>query len=187
MRIQVVMVLGALLIAVAVIGIAAAEPESIEPDPEEYNYDIPTDGTSITIVLKVQGFTSGWEPGQSHSMTAFTAGASAGHEGDLRYIFTCKTGEPSEWLTSGEIFQWTDNSDPDYVTLKIKALGNPPAGVDYDITIEDEWVVGEPSQVDFGACTIFLEAIPEFTTIALPIATVLGLMFFFKRRAQRKK
>jgi len=57
----------------------------------------------------------------------------------------------------------------------------------YDIVIDTnqngKWNEGEP--IDNWATTGF-EAVPEFTTIAIPVAAILGLLFFFNRRKQRK-
>ena len=57
----------------------------------------------------------------------------------------------------------------------------------YDIVIDTnqngKWNEGEP--IDSWATTGF-EAVPEFTTIAIPVAAILGLLFFFNRRKQRK-
>jgi hypothetical protein len=59
---------------------------------------------------------------------------------------------------------------------------------DYDIVIDTnqngKWNEGEP--IDSWATTGF-EAVPEFTTIAIPVAAILGLLFFFNRRKQRKE
>jgi uncharacterized repeat protein (TIGR01451 family) len=58
----------------------------------------------------------------------------------------------------------------------------------YDIVIDTnqngKWNEGEP--IDSWATTGF-EAVPEFTTIAIPVAAILGLLFFFNRRKQRKE
>jgi hypothetical protein len=188
MRIQkeMVMVAWAFIIAAAMTGIAAADPQSVEP-VSGYNYDIPTDGTPVTVTLKIGGYFPDWTAGQIHTIKAIMAWAPPGHIGDLRYRFTNETGdEQSGWLKSGELFDWTDNSDPDYVTLEIKAVGNPPTGINYDIRVDDEWT-SPAGGVDFGACTIQGESIPEFATIAIPVASILGLLFYFNHRKHRKE
>ena len=59
---------------------------------------------------------------------------------------------------------------------------------DYDIVVDTnqngEWNTGEPidSDVDVG-----FTAVPEFTTIAIPVAAVLGLVFLMSRRSGRSR
>ena len=59
---------------------------------------------------------------------------------------------------------------------------------DYDIVVDTnqngEWNTGEPidSEVDVG-----FMAVPEFTTIALPVAAVLGLVFLMSRRSRQSR
>ena len=59
---------------------------------------------------------------------------------------------------------------------------------DYDIVVDTnqngKWNTGEPidSEVDVG-----LLAVPEFTTIAIPVAAVLGLVFLMSRRSRHSK
>ena len=60
-------------------------------------------------------------------------------------------------------------SNRDYVAYKIKADGNVYGGTVY------------------GPVACNCSEIPEFTTIALPIASILGLLFFFNHRKHRKE
>ena len=59
---------------------------------------------------------------------------------------------------------------------------------DYDIVVDTnqngKWNTGEPidSEVDVG-----LSAVPEFTTIAIPVAAVLGLVFLMSRRSRHSR
>jgi len=59
---------------------------------------------------------------------------------------------------------------------------------DYDIVVDTnrngKWNTGEPidSEVDVG-----LSAVPEFTTIAIPVAAVLGLVFLVSRRSKHSR
>lgn len=58
----------------------------------------------------------------------------------------------------------------------------------YDIVVDTnrngEWNEGEP--IDSWATTGF-EAIPEFTTIAIPVAAILGLLFLFWRKRKKEE
>ncbi|NQE45193.1 hypothetical protein C5S31_04115 [ANME-1 cluster archaeon GoMg2] len=59
---------------------------------------------------------------------------------------------------------------------------------EYDIVVDTkrngDWNTGEPidSKVDVG-----FTAVPEFTTIAIPVAAVLGLVFLFSRRSRHSR
>ena len=168
----------------AMVGFAYAE--SIKPATEIYNYNIPNDGTPIAITLKITGFGSSWTQGQSHTISATTTWAGdGGSTNDLQYKFT-KELDQSRWLSSGEAFQWTDNSDPDFVTLEIKASKSSPVGSKYNIQIDDSWDRGS-GRLDIGGCTIRVETIPEFATIAVPVTAILGLLFFFNQRRHTKE
>jgi hypothetical protein len=77
----------------AMTGLAAADDESVRPDPEVYDYNVPNDGTPITIDLRIGDFIAGWTPGQSHTISASTSWAgSGGGIGDLQYKFVNETG-----------------------------------------------------------------------------------------------
>jgi hypothetical protein len=64
--------------------------------------------------------------------------------------------------------------------------GSPLIQGSYDIVVDTnqngEWNTGEP--IDSMEATGF-EAIPEFSTIAIPVAAILGLLFFFNHRKRR--
>ena len=80
----------------------------------------------------------------------------------------------------------TTESDGSIATTKIWSATLTQG--DYDIVVDTnqngEWNTGEPidSEVDVG-----LSAVPEFTTIAIPVAAVLGLVFLMSRRSRRSR
>ena len=176
----------------AMTGIAVVNAESVRPfDPEVYNYNIPNDGTEIQITLRIGNFISGWTAGQTHTISATTSWAgSGGSTGDLQYRFKNETGaEISNWLNSGTPFQWTDNSDPDYVTLYVRTNTtlSIPVDAQYTMAISDVWS-GDGGRIDMGACTVFATAIPEFSTRAIPMAiAILGGLFFLNHRKRREE
>ena len=59
---------------------------------------------------------------------------------------------------------------------------------EYDIVVDTnrngKWNTGEPidNEVDVG-----FTAVPEFTTIAIPVATILGLVFLMSRRSRHNQ
>jgi len=82
----------------------------------------------------------------------------------------------------------TVKTQPDRSLKNTLIWESPLTQGSYDIVIDtnqnEEWDEGEP--IDSWATTGF-EAVPEFTTIAIPVAAILGLLFFFNRRKQRKE
>ncbi len=77
-------------------------------------------------------------------------------------------------------------SDGSIATTKI--WGATLTEGDYDIVVDTnrngKWNIGEPidSEVDVG-----FTAVLEFTTIAIPVAAVLGLVFLFSRRSRHSR
>jgi hypothetical protein len=80
----------------------------------------------------------------------------------------------------------TESSDGNIANTKIWSATLTQG--DYDIVVDTnqngEWNTGEPidSEVDVG-----FTAVPEFTTIAIPVAAVLGLVFLMSRRSRQSK
>jgi len=66
--------------------------------------------------------------------------------------------------------------------------GSPLTQGSYDIVVDTnrngEWNEGEP--ID-DKMNVGFEAIPEFTTIAIPIAAIIGLLFLFSRRRKKEE
>ena len=60
----------------------------------------------------------------------------------------------------------------------------------YDIVFDvnnDGWKPGTSDMADKEACIGFRTAIPEFTTIAIPVAAILGLLFFYNHRKRKEE
>ena len=80
----------------------------------------------------------------------------------------------------------TIESDGNIATTKI--WNAPLTEGDYDLVVDTnrngEWNTGEPidSEVDVG-----FTAVPEFTTIAIPVAAALGLVLLFSRRSRHSR
>jgi len=90
------------------------------------------------------------------------------------------------------------NSDGYYVTPAIQYLGSGSKAGIYDMYIDGEHVQTRDIKEDEFLCADpdccswicqwnrYGYVIPEFSTIAIPIASILGLLFFFNRRKHRK-
>ena len=98
---------------------------------------------------------------------------------------------------------------PGDLTFKIDGLENdgsitytytPTAGTtEYDIQVEIKAAAGtegneyiiyyedvQSGKIDEAGASVRGTAIPEFATIAIPVATILGLLFFFNYRKRRR-
>jgi hypothetical protein len=73
----------------------------------------------------------------------------------------------------------TDDTDVGVINVAL----DPAAlnGAQYRVTIK---AGDEEVDIDFGSASRNIESIPEFPTIALPIAAILGLAFFMQRRKE---
>lgn len=81
----------------------------------------------------------------------------------------------------------TETTGDDGIISTIQLWCSPLTQGSYDIVVDTnrdgEWNEGEP--IDSWTTTGF-EAIPEFTTIAIPVAIVLGLVFLISRRKRKE-
>ncbi len=160
-------------------GIAVAEEMSVDPNKLELVPGGPAQKFDVTI----SNFT------ESGIMRWIRAGVAAAHNGgdvtDLELQFKHPSaGTESGIYERGVYFKWTNDSDPDYLELWVKAKSGAPVGAEYDIII---WDLGWGTHIDVSAATVTATNIPEFATIALPVAAILGLLFFFNRRKHKKE
>jgi len=82
----------------------------------------------------------------------------------------------------------TELTERDGSIATTKIWGATLTESDYDIVVDTnrngEWNTGEPidNEVDVG-----FTAVPEFTTIAIPVAAVLGFVFLMSRRSRHSR
>lgn len=84
-------------------------------------------------------------------------------------------------VTLPATFTPADVIDTDVGVINIALDGAAPVGEEYRVTIKagDELV-----DIDFGSASRNVTSIPEFPTVALPVAAILGLAFFMQRRKE---
>ena len=104
-----------------------------------------------------------------------------------------------DYLKEWEYGTFTYKKPPYYeiTGIKVELEKNPPE--DISVVIILNGIFGTSGNVDYlikagGIRTrgevygpLACNPIPEFSTIAIPVATILGLLFFFNRRKQRKE
>ena len=187
-----------LVVAFSAILVGMASAEEVDIDP--VHQTIPYSPNDITYEVNVSDITD-TDP---HSISA-TIFRPEGNEwqNDLEFYFTYKdeagntlpghnvqlnTSDNSGWLSSGSKWHWGDASgsfdDPAWQKLILKVRAVPeeaPQGQLYRFSIRDE------SEEDYACGTTAGTSIPEFMTIAIPLATTIGIAFFmFRRRASKK-
>ena len=80
-------------------------------------------------------------------------------------------------------WSWNDTFDGTGITYTVNVTNNAAPNGNYKLRI----IVDEDStEFNEGSITVNLTAIPEFPTIALPIAAILGLAFIFQRRKEEE-
>ena len=101
---------------------------------------------------------------------------------DLEFYFTNGTTN-SGWIAAGTYYMWQDSASPQDITMKVRAVNAPvdALGSEYILTVMADDLPGWTASATTATTTI-----PEFPTIALPIAAILGLAFIFQRRKEEE-
>ena len=202
-----------LLIAVALvamIGTAAANPESLQlfedgsttalvPNP----FTIQNDGSDNNLDIILSDYANK-TIGLTHTMTiniSTTDGSNlAANEIQLKCnekdggapVYTTTSDGSLDYLILQ--FNWDHDNDgtggPDALsdTLDLTIISTGPLNRYYEIQFNDEYdtILGGVTVTDTGAWNRFASNVPEFPTIALPVAAILGLAFIFQRRKEEE-
>ncbi|MCX9011794.1 MAG: PEF-CTERM sorting domain-containing protein [Candidatus Methanoperedens sp.] len=81
-------------------------------------------------------------------------------------------------------FTPTAATSTDVGAINIALSSSAPVGASYRVTIKGG---DEAVDVDFGAASRNISSIPEFPTVALPVAAAIGLVFFFQHRKRKEE
>ena len=81
-------------------------------------------------------------------------------------------------------FHPTATTFTDIGVINIALRTSAPIGAKYRVTIRGG---DEDVDIDFGSASINFGAIPQFPTVALPVAAVIGLVFFFQQKNYKKE
>lgn len=182
MKNKIVMITAALAVMMAMTGIAAANPESLTvvsgPAPVLIPYSDPGSVRTINITL-ITNLT------EEHLIkgTILNAGV---FSDDLLFKFS-NGSDTSSWLESGTNWNWgVPSNNYQIITMWVKAKPEALQNQLYGINIYDAGGTNGGILEDSQA-TEFQTSIPEFATVAIPIAAVLGLVFFFQQRKNKKE
>ena len=176
--------------ATAMTGLAVASPESIGVSPGNQPLDLnqnPSSGTYSTYSIAVSDIQP-LSGGNTHTIKATTTliVSGAGNLNDLMFRFNHAGEAPSTWLLSGNTYTWTDGGGTtDSLTLDVMNTGSAE-NTKYQFKVYDSHPIGAGS--DTGEGTVYgTSSIPEFATIAIPVAAILGLVLFFNHRKHKKE
>ncbi len=178
------MITAALAVMMALTGIAAAD------EPTDEHISISPLGTlpiafSPSYTTTTVTIANIFDLASTHTIVATTLGAAApGTVADLEYSWD----GGSTWIGSGTGFGWGPaGTSPQSLTLLIRAKPGSPTNNYYDIKIDDIGGSLPAGSAETDALTTAGQTIPEFATVAIPIAAVLGLVFFFQQRKNKKE
>jgi len=179
MKNKIITIAAVFAVMVAMIGIAAANPSAVDVVPGDPSNPVfhPLDGSTVTYPV---GF------------TAMVAGA--------RYINVTNVGLTSVKIYGPEIpggltvaagssgsILWTPSTIPaDSLSLDVTTNTAGEVTIKTCLTVGGS-NCGESGIIDFGSASQQFDAIPEFPTVALPIAAVIGLVFLFQQKKRKQE
>ena len=173
---------------IAIIGTATADQVNVyEPSTTTLVTDIPLmpGGAAVEKDLVISAFLQG--AGTGHNLThtiAVTTNPGGATINDI--VIEYKELSPlGAWGV--QTYAWTQESVAGPATseklgIRFSAIGAAPVGATYDIEIKD-LATGNSFK---ARLIVSASSIPEFPTIALPIAAILGLAFIFQRRREEE-
>ncbi|RLG22499.1 hypothetical protein DRN85_10680 [Methanosarcinales archaeon] len=161
------------LLMVAGTGVVSAAQITISP----HNLNL-VPGVWVPTTVHVTETANGEFDGTQHTLEVFERPSVSG---ELEYRLTdTNTGGTASGTTIS--YHYNPTGDPDTIDtyeilVEIKAADGTEGNtyiIRYADTIQGSW--------DEAVATVHTTAIPEFATIALPLAATIGLFFFFNRR-----
>lgn len=184
--------LGILTIALAmVVGVATAAPAEVRITPE--HAAIPYAPGYVTYNVDVYDI---FEPDEDRAITANVVSGPEGMITHLEFRFTNSVNANSGWKGHGQSWTWGKPQNTYYsseygmtlgyenLTMDVRAVvGTAPENVEYVIKVDDV----SCGMWDAAYGTTSGSSIPEFTTIAGPVAAIMGLFLFFNYRKRRKE
>jgi hypothetical protein len=198
MKSKIIMIIAMLAVMVTMMGIAGAMPEMLvatpsDPDltPGQSITDSAPAFTTYTMIISDIGTES---IANLHTIHSTTTGIvyGTGTTSDLYYRFHYGASS-SGWLFTGQAWTWTDTACtgtpclPNRITktLTVDVLDAGTAlNTEYQFKIYDQYQY--VSLIDDAMGTVYGTSIPEFPTVALPVAAVIGLVFLFQNKKKKE-
>ena len=168
---------------VVMTGLAVANPDPAEIAVEPNVFQLTPGGDNVTVSALVYSI---YDPTEQRTFTAkvVNGGATTGNSSDITFYIQDEFGNWSGPSTSSLTHSYTPgagNKDVN-LTVYVKAAAGTEGNV-YEIKFIDV----QSNNSDEARATVYGNAIPEFTTIAIPVAAILGLVLFYNHRKRREE
>lgn len=177
MRNKLIMIAAMLAVIVSMTGIAAANDANIWNAAGTGAVVNPINlhrGGNITLSFhgeNIMPSAVGKDMPYSYKVVALPIGSPLGAVGDVT-------------VTLPANFHPTAATFTDIGAIKIALSASAPIGAEYRVTIRGG---DEETDIDFGSASRNFNSIPEFPAVALPVAAVIGLVFFMQNRKNKKE
>ena len=106
----------------------------------------------------------------------------------LMFKFTNETGATSGWIESGVYWNWgkPNSGNDENLSLEVCANSSAPQNTGYLFEVFDTGgtIFAGP---ETASGTTMGTTIPEFATIAIPVAAILGLVLFYNYRKRKEE
>jgi hypothetical protein len=174
MRNKIVMIAAMLAVMVAMTGIAAANPFNLAIVGGSNPLEL-APGTSTVLDLKGDTFhaydiTASTAFTYSFNVTCITTGC------DTSKVAVTFPVSSNITAAAGEVVQPGN--------FKVEVLSSSPVGDEYLIILQ---AGPNGAKNEFGIATRGVQAIPEFPTVALPVAAIIGLVFLFQQKKKKEE
>ncbi|VVB85555.1 Uncharacterised protein [uncultured archaeon] len=174
MKNKTIMITALLAVMVSMTGMAAADPFNIDINKASPNQNTPADNPTTIPLTGTTVF--------SLDISSIST-AGVGHP----YSLTCSI-SPSAGVTVTCPAGFTPASKTPFVladVVTVTSSGAPP-NTGYLLEVKGQNVT-KLVRLDSASANIGLTSIPEFPAVALPVAGVIGLVFFFQHRKSKKE
>jgi len=139
-------------------------------------------GDTLSVKFVVTGYTSvnlNTEYTLGYDVAALPLADPIGKDSDVTVVII---GNPTFTLPSPIVNNYRYDGATVFITLN-----GAPAGATYLVNIKaDDQLTDENGdiikQIELASSSLGMQAIPEFPTVALPVAAILGLVFIFGRK-----
>ena len=175
-------------------GLAAASDEFITITPLHAD-NVPIDGSTYTYAVNITTNAAGDHYLEINTSSAEIEARIKGPTGSSDG--TGYTSNTSAWTTTSTtsvIWSATNASSSGttyYFDLEVRAASPPaPEGLYFTVNVHDNegttyQKLGAVEEVAEGTC--HGTTVPEFATIAIPVAAILGLLFFYSHRKRKEE
>jgi hypothetical protein len=189
MKNKIITITAFLAVMAAMTGTAAADQLNVYYDGTSNlvtnSVDLTPGGAAVPLDVGVTFDASRSAPGNVHTFVCSVVPNSGGGSADDITVNAVERGTsnsappfPLSWTQDGGA------GTTEYIDITIASKATAPQGATYSIVVTDMAFGGS---FTFQAATISTSNIPEFPAVAVPVAGVIGLVFFFQHRKRKQE